>query len=171
VSALGFETYAAFGARRRRLCCSYRLMWSMVFIACLSPSAVLASPDAPANAPGADVKALCEHAADQWFKKNYPLPDEQTPMATGKATYTSHFSATKSNCFMEAVAVAHIKGDGETPPLDSEMHRLIDLKTGEQIGQLVIQSTYTAPLWCEVDKVKCGSAEEWGALVDVYMKD
>ena len=31
-----------------------------------------------------------------------------------RATYTSHSSAIKSDCFMEAIAVAHIDRDGAT---------------------------------------------------------
>jgi hypothetical protein len=144
------------------------------FIACTN-GAVVASPDVSAANPSTrisgDAKSRCERAADNWFKKNYPLPDEQTPGGSGKATYTSHVSATKSGCFMEAVETAHIKKDGATNTEDSEIHQLIDLKTGKQVGQLVILSTYSAPLWCEVDKAKCWSVKEWNALVDPYMKD
>ena len=72
---------------------------------------------------------------------------------------------------MEAVATAHIKNDGETTTVDSEIHNLIDLKRGEQVGQLVVFSNHLGLLWCEVAKLKCWSIKEWNALVDPYMKD
>ena len=62
--------------------------------------------------------------------------------------------------------------DGATDhPVDSEIHRLIDLKTGAQVGQLVIFSNHPGALRCEVDEAKCWSVKEWNALVDAYMKD
>ena len=139
--ALVFEACAPFGARWWCPCCTRGLLWAIVAVACMSPSALMASPDASTNVSSEDVKARCERAADKWFKKNYPLPEEQTSVGSGKATYTSHFSATRNDCFMEAVETAHIRQDGETQIVDSEIHQLIDLKTGEQIGQLVISRT------------------------------
>jgi hypothetical protein len=152
-------------------------MSTLVFGVCVTLGAIgiaVASPDSSAastsNPLGADTKSSCERAADAWFKKNYPLPDEQTPVASGKVTYTSHSSSTKSKCFVEAIETVHVRKDGATESVDSEIHHLIDLTTGEQVGQLVIFSNHSGPLWCEVGNVKCWSVKEWNALVDPYMR-
>ena len=120
--ALVFEACAPFGARWWCPCCTRGLLWAIVAVACMSPGVLMASPDASTNVSSEDVKARCERAADKWFKKNYPLPEEQTSVGSGKATYTSHFSATRNDCFMEAVETAHIRQDGETQIVDSEIH-------------------------------------------------
>jgi hypothetical protein len=72
---------------------------------------------------------------------------------------------------MVAVEAVHLVKDGATDSVDSEIHHLIDLKTGDQFGQLVTFSNHGGPLWCEVTKVKCWSTKEWNALIDAYMKD
>jgi hypothetical protein len=135
-----------------------------------SPDSPAATTTMPDNQSG-DTKSSCERAANKWFKEKYQVADEQTPLGSGKATYTSHFSGAKNSCFMEAVQTVHLMKDGATNTVDSEIHRLIDLKTGEQLGQLVIFSDHNGPLWCEVAKVKCWSVKEWSALVAAYMKD
>jgi hypothetical protein len=153
-------------------------MSALVFGVCVTIGAIgvaAASSDSSAatttSKPGEDTKSRCELVADDWFKKNYPLPEEQTPLGSGKVTYTSHFSGTKNSCFMEAIQAVHLVKEGAPNTVYSEIHRLIDLKTGEQVGQLVSFSDHNGPLWCEVAKVKCWSVKEWNALVDAYMKD
>jgi hypothetical protein len=143
------------------------LGWLLLTALLASCRDVTAGPS-PGNG---DAQATCKAAADDWFKKKYPVAAEQNPMGSGKAAYTSHFSSTKSNCFMEVVETAHIPKDGATDTLDSEIHYLIDVMAGQEIGQLVIQSNRTAPLWCEVAEAKCWNATEWNALVGAYMKD
>jgi hypothetical protein len=166
-SALALEVRAVFDARWSRLRLGLPFLFVIVLSACTSPGLVNAPSDSGAT------RSLCESAAGTWFKKRYARPEEHTPMGSSKATYTSHFSSSKSSCFVETVATAHLKAGAatKTVDVDSEIHELVDLKTEEQLGQLVIQSTQSAPLWCEVGKVKCWSAKEWDALVGPYMKD
>ena len=142
------------------------LAWLLSALLLASCREVTAGPP-----PSKDTPSACKAAADSWFKKKYPVADEQTPLGSGKATYTSHFSSTKSNCFMEAVQTVHHPKDAvAAEPVDSEIHYLVDVKTGEQVGQLVIFSNQLGLLWCEVDKTKCWNVKEWGDLVDPYMK-
>lgn len=132
--------------------------------------ALLAPCHADAEAPrGPEVKGSCDEAAAKWFKENYPAADEHTAVGAGNARYTSHFSVSKSRCFMEVVATAHVENNGAVRAEDSEIHRLIDLKTSQQVGQIVILASSSAPLICEVGDSKCSSAKGWMALIEPYM--
>jgi hypothetical protein len=120
----------------------------------------------------AQTTTSCESAAAKWFKEHFPKPDEQTKFGWGKATYSSHFSAAKGGCFMEVIATAHILKNDVTNAGDTEMHHLVDLKTGQEIGQLVIVSNTPAPfVICELGKVKCLGASGWNLLIGPYMRD
>lgn len=130
------------------------------------------SRGAPAADTSADAKSRCESAAAKWFKEQVPEPEEHAKVGWGKASYTSHFSTAKRGCFMEVIETAHIQKNAATDAGDSEIHRLVDLKTGHQIGQLVIVLNRTAPfIVCELEQAKCVNADGWNALVGPYMRD
>lgn len=136
-------------------------------------SVPLADSSVPATEQrSSEGKPACDEAGDKWFKDNYPLPDERSKGATGKATYTVHYSAALQHCFLESVAVAHIGKEANTPVAgDSEIHSLIDLDSGKQVGEFVIVSTSSAPLMCQVGDAKCGTSKDWDRLTARYMKD
>jgi hypothetical protein len=114
----------------------------------------------------------CEAAAEKWFKEHFPQPNEHAKVGWGKAAYASHFSAEKDGCFMEVVAITHIERNVVTAAADSEMHHLVDLNVGQEIGRLVIVSNTTAPVTiCELGNTKCLSAPDWYALIGPYMRD
>src|SRR5579862_2393667 len=98
-----------------------------------------------AEKPTSDKKSNCDEAGETWFKKNYPLLNEQAKGVTGKATYSVHYSAVREGCFLEAVEAVHIGKEADLPVSgDTETHRLIDLNTGEQVGQFLKMSTFDA---------------------------
>jgi hypothetical protein len=130
------------------------------------------SASAAANEPSSALKSSCDAAGAKWFKENYPLPDEQSKASSGRATYTFHYSASLKRCYLESVAVAHIDKDANSPVSgDSEIHQVIDLEAGKEIGQFVMVSTANAPLMCQVDDVKCATLVDWTALAARYMKN
>ena len=133
-----------------------------------------AHDQSPADAAdrSANTKPSCERAADKWFKKHFPEPEERTKVGWGKAKYTSHSSTAKGGCFMEVIETAHIEKNAVTDTGDTETHHLIDLKTGQEIGQLVVVSSPTAPFTiCELGQIKCLNADGWNALLGPYMRD
>lgn len=152
------------------------LGWLLLSPLLISCGAAMASgpPDSSiagtANPPGGDTKTTCETAGAKWFKEKYPEPEEHYSVASGKATYTTHLSSAKGGCFLEAIETAHFPEDSGTEIVDSEIHHLIDLKTGQQIGQFVMLSNFSAPLWCEVGNAECLNITGWNALADAYMK-
>jgi hypothetical protein len=119
----------------------------------------------------ADAQSRCVPAADAWFNANYNAAEEHTKVGSGSATYTTHFSAARDACFMEVVAISHILKNSATGAFDSEIRRLVNLKTGQQIGQLVTLSTDKGPLACTVAEVQCSTTEAWKALAATYMRD
>jgi hypothetical protein len=156
----------------------WTLAWCCVSVAFLSgctertSTSFTNSASGAANEPGSALKASCDGAGAKWFKENYPLPDEQSKASSGRATYTVHYSAARKRCYLESVAVAHIDKDAKSPVSgDSEIHKVIDLEAGREIGQFVKVSTAKAPLMCQVEDMKCATLGDWTALTEPYMKN
>jgi hypothetical protein len=97
--------------------------------------------------------------------------EQRTRVGSATFTHASHFSASKGHCFMVVFAIAHVVKNTATDAFDSDMRRLIDLSSGRQIGRLVILSTQSAPLFCQVRDLKCANVNGWNDLIGPYMRD
>ena len=146
---------------------STQRLWILCLAAFVDAGPLLA----PSLSVAGDAQSSCVAPADAWFKANYSTSEEHVKGGSGKATYTTHFSLAKNACFMEVVATAHVGKNSATPAFDSEIRRLVNLKTGQEIGQLVVVSTDRAPLACKVADFRCAAAADWIALSRDYMKD
>src|SRR5579871_3660595 len=89
-----------------------------IILALASPLVDCSAQEAPDHGAASATPVIaasqrdCDRAGAQWFRENYPNPDEHSKAGAGKATYAVHFRAFEKRCYLESTAIAHFERNG-----------------------------------------------------------
>jgi hypothetical protein len=153
---------------------------SLVTVSAVLGAAPLAScdnrtpPPAPTPAPAPnprivyELREKCGKNAREWFEHNNIDENAAAAGILMNSDFTSHYNEHLNRCYAVSVQMGTIpsKTEGITMTLDKH---LVEVVENKDMGRFFINSTLSAPKFCNVGDQTCASRDEWESLVAPYM--